>query len=468
MLKIKNIKFSYKESVVIDDISFGVPKGKLFCITGSSGSGKSTLLKIINGVVPEINGGELSGEIILDGVTLTSKDIFEKSSYISTVFQNPKTQFYCVDSTDEFAFPLENRNIPKDEIIKTITKYTQLLNTEKLLNQNIFTLSGGEKQLMAITSVLTMNNQVYLFDEPSASLDHNSIELFKNILINLKKEGKIIIIAEHRLYYLMEIIDTLVVLKEGKLNFYSNEFIQHQANNKFENKHDLRKFEPINIDELKKEKHYYQISMFNRKKRYELDCKLECINFVHNFNNKKIMELNYLGFSNEIYFIIGKNGVGKSTFIKKMSGILKGEGTLYYKNVEVKKRNAYISMVMQDVNYQLFTESVWDEISMVTTNSDKKKKILMDLDLYQKRDYHPHTLSGGEKQRLMVALAIASHKPIVILDEPTSGLCKKQMISVVKYLQDMKKQNKTIIVVTHDYEFIQACEGVVYEFLNDI
>ena len=125
-------------------------------------------------------------------------------------------------------------------------------------------------------------------------------------------------------------------------------------------------------------------------------------------------------------------------------------------------------MVMQDVNYQIFTESVWSEISIVSQDDAKKERVLKELMLYDKKDSHPQSLSGGEKQRLMIALAIVSLKPIVILDEPTSGLCKGQMASTVKYLQKMKEEGKTVIVITHDYEFIKECKGVVFEFLNTI
>lgn len=121
-------------------------------------------------------------------------------------------------------------------------------------------------------------------------------------------------------------------------------------------------------------------------------------------------------------------------------------------------------MVMQDVNYQIFTESVWREISIVSDDDEKKRRVLEDLSLYDKKDAHPQSLSGGEKQRLMIALAIVSDKPIVILDEPTSGLCKEQMMTIIKYLQKMKNEKKTVIVVTHDYELIDECGGVIYEF----
>ena len=123
-------------------------------------------------------------------------------------------------------------------------------------------------------------------------------------------------------------------------------------------------------------------------------------------------------------------------------------------------------MVMQDVNYQIFTESVWNEISIVSDDDIEKEQVLREFSLYNKKDSHPQVLSGGEKQRLMIALAIVSEKPIVILDEPTSGLCKEQMLSVIKYLKRMEKEGKTIIVITHDYEFIYECGGIVYEFVK--
>ena len=469
MFACRNLNLSYKGNKILKDIHFHIPEGTVFCITGESGSGKSSLLKVINGIIPEITEAEISGEIKLNDMRLNEMDIAQRSRYISTVYQNPKTQFYCVESTDELAFPLENRNLPKDEMVKIIKKYTELLDTEKLLNRNIFSLSGGEKQLMAITSVMTMDNQVYLFDEPSASLDHHSIGLLKKCIAELKRKGKIVIIAEHRLYYLKEIMDYLAVLKEGKLEMISVEDLDHDKICRLKETYALRSFEEIRKEELLSDNPCYQIQMLNKTKNGEKDKNiLKCKNIAQSFKNTTIMDIGEIGFSEGIYFIIGENGVGKSTFIKKMAKLLKGKGKSFYCGNEIKRSYEYISMVMQDVNYQIFTESVWSEISIVSQDDAKKERVLKELMLYDKKDSHPQSLSGGEKQRLMIALAIVSLKPIVILDEPTSGLCKGQMASTVKYLQKMKEEGKTVIVITHDYEFIKECKGVVYEFLNTI
>ncbi|MDY5111424.1 ABC transporter ATP-binding protein [Faecalicoccus sp.] len=464
MLSVINLGFSYNKNQVFKDINFTVYEGQCFVLTGASGSGKSTLLKIINGIIPEVNGGEIIGEVKLDGEILNDKSITDRSSYVSTVFQNPKTQFYCIDSTDELAFPLENRNIPKERILKSIEEYTRLLSTEKLLNRNIFSLSGGEKQLMAITSVMTMDNKVYLFDEPSSSLDHKSIELLKKAIIELKKRGKIVIIAEHRLYYLIDILDSMAILDNSEMAFFPKKELNNKRLYELQNKYLLRSIKEINKRHLATNQHR-KINVLNKEIMPEVsDVVLKCENFIQKFKVKKIMDIKSLTFSNGIYFIIGENGVGKSTFIRKLARLIKGTGKTLYKKEEIKRAYNYISMVMQDVNYQIFTESVWKEISIVSNDDGKKKRVLENLNLYDKKDEHPQLLSGGEKQRLMIALAIVSDKPIVILDEPTSGLCKEQMRIIIRYLQKMKNDGKTVIVITHDYEFINECGGMIYEF----
>ena len=188
----------------------------------------------------------------------------------------------------------------------------------------------------------------------------------------------------------------------------------------------LRSFEEIRKEELLSDNPCYQIQMLNKTKNGEKDKNiLKCKNFAQSFKNTKIMDIGEIGFSEGIYFIIGENGVGKSTFIKKMAKLLKGKGKSFYCGNEIKRSYEYISMVMQDVKL-----SDIHRICMVgnihrQSGRCKKERVLKELMLYDKKDSHPQSLSGGEKQRLMIALAIVSLKPIVILDEPTSGLCKR-------------------------------------------
>ena len=192
---------------------------------------------------------------------------------------------------------------------------------------------------------------------------------------------------------------------------------------------------------------------------------LLCKRFMVCYNRRPIVDIS-ISFPCGINFIIGRNGIGKTTFIRKLSGLSKGKGTSLFGDRKLSKNYEFVSMVMQDVNYQLFTESVWQELSIVSSDDVAKEKILRELNLYDKRELHPQILSGGEKQRLLIGMVKASDKPIIILDEPTSGLCKSKMMKMIDYLHEMEAQQKVVLVITHDYEFIHQCGGSVFEFVR--
>ena len=467
MLEFKNFSLAYenyegKENKIFDNINLSFEKGSINVISGESGSGKSSFIKIINGIIPEINNAKISGQVLFDGKNLFDDDITDRSQYISTVFQNPKNQFYCINSSDEIAFALENRNVKRDEILRKIDYYTKLLETDKLLDKDLLKLSGGEKQLVAITSVALMDNEIYIFDEPSASLDNNSIEKLKNIIKVLQEKKKIIIIAEHRLYYLKDILDKLFVIEDKKINSYKRE----EINETFIKSHKLRTINEIKKEDLNKLK-YIKKSFFD--KNYDDKKIIQCKNFYCKYkeNENVIFDFN-ISFDSGIYFLIGENGIGKTSFIRNLCGLNKKQkGDLYYESEKIKRSYEKISLVMQDVNYQLFTDSVYSEISIVSEDKALKEKILHELGLWDKRESHPQSLSGGEKQRLALGLALASQKKIILLDEPTSGLCLKNMKKLIGFLKEMKKQNKTIIIITHDYEFIKSADENILEFVNE-
>lgn len=463
MLKIKDFEIKYKEETIFEKANLEVRRGEIVVIGGKSGCGKSSLLKAINGILFETDGVQISGDIEFEGESILEKNISNRSRFVSTVFQNPKTQFYCINTTDELAFALENRNIKKDRILETIEEYTTKLNTDHLLDKNIFTLSGGEKQLVAITAVACMNNDIYLFDEPSASLDKQSIELLKDMLLKLKSMGKIIIIAEHRLYYLTDIMSKFVVLYNKNMNVFNMDNSKKSLLEEIVDKYELRTLKEI----VKKDLSNLEFNTIRLDHGDDEDKSglLKCEKFLAYYDKNKILDMS-ISFQAGINFIIGENGVGKTTFIKKLSGLLKGQGRSSFEGKKIEKNYEYISMVMQDVNYQLFTESVWQEISIASFNDDLKKRVLEELELYDKKDFHPQILSGGEKQRLLIGLAKVSNKPIIILDEPTSGLCRGKMMKIIDYLHEMKSLGKVIIVITHDYELIYKCGGKVYEFVR--
>lgn len=458
MLEVKNLKLKYENKVVFNDFDLEVNNGEIIVITGDSGSGKSSFLKLLNGIIKEFVDASVSGEILFNKENILNQDITKRSKYISTVFQNPKTQFYCINTTDEIAFGLENRNVESSEIKKTIKEYSNKLHVEKLMDRDIFKLSGGEKQFIAITACACLDNDIYLFDEPSSSLDEKSIIWLKKTILKLKQLGKIVIIAEHRMHFLKDIFDKLVLIENSTSKVYNRQTLEEIGYENFSKLHNLRSFFKANLENVE------TINILDGK-MHNYGKEILCKNYVINYGNKKISDFS-LNLSSGVTFITGENGVGKSSIIRKMAGLLKSHGESYYRNDKITKSYKYISFVMQDVNYQIFTDSVWSEISIVSDDEDKKNKVLKELGLYSKKDFHPQILSGGEKQRLMIAQARVSDKPIVIFDEPTSGLDKKQMLKIAEYLKEMTAEGKTIIVITHDYELINYCEGRTIKFIK--
>lgn len=464
MLAFKDFNLTYEgpsggKRSILKDVNLCLPKGSITVITGASGCGKTSLIQVINGVIPEIRPAKLSGELIFKGENLLQNSITDRSRTIATVFQNPKNQFYSVNSLDEMAFGLENRNVPREKILQTIDTYTKLLKTEHLLNRDLLKLSGGEKQLVAITSVAAMDNAIYIFDEPSASLDQEAIRHLRETLKTLKEMGKIIIVAEHRLYYLKDILDQLIVIEGQKAISYEKDAITEQ----FTARHHLRTLEEVTESDWQASK---LVDKCLNNPKGDDQGQLQCLRFCCHYKGKQepVYSCNF-SFDPGIYFIVGPNGVGKTSFARQLCGLNKeAKGEVYYKNKLVKDRSQLISLVMQDVNYQLFTESVESELSLVTEDGDKKERLLKELELWDKREAHPQSLSGGEKQRLALALTLASPKEVVVLDEPTSGLCLKNMEKLVGWLHELEGQGKTVIVVTHDDELIQLTQANIIRF----
>ncbi len=444
MLEINNLSLKIDDAVILDNINLTAKPGELIVISGRSGSGKSSLIKALNGIFPFHQNADVQGNILLDGVSIKDSDIQDRSDYLTTVFQNPNNQFYCVDSTDEMAFPLENRNIDRETILKTIDEHTKLLNTVHLKDKSLMALSGGQKQLVAITSVSVMNEQIYLLDEPSASLDQKSIEQLAFAIKKWKERGKIIIIAEHRLYYLKPMMDALIVIDNGKIVDRSS--------------CQLRSLEQITLAMLKAKHSYKRQHAFDKQCPFK---QMQFQNYRYSYEKQPVLDFNMSLDDKKITFIIGDNGVGKSTFLHCLCGLNKGfKGTTTLGNLTFKKKGyQHCALVMQDVNHQLFTESVYEEIKMACNDETEIDSILKELDLITKKDAHPMSLSGGQKQRVAIGNAWASHKKIIVFDEPTSGLCYLSMMSIKNILEKLKNDDKKVIVITHDYEFISCFDN---------
>lgn len=457
MVDIQNVDFSYpgvEGSGSLHQINFQVKPGECILLCGKSGCGKTTITKLINGLIPHFNQGNLQGDTIVEDMVVAQTPMYQISEKVGSVFQNPKSQFFNIDSDSELAFGLENNGVDPDIIRDRVAQAIKELEIENLQHRAIFSMSGGEKQSLAFASVYAMNPDIYVLDEPSANLDRGAIATLEREMKQIKAQGKSIIIAEHRLYFLADIIDRAILIVDGKIvrQFSREEFLQ--LSDEERRKMGLRTLRQKNPD-------YQMVTASGGE--------LEVKNLAYRDKKHTIFEnTTFSASSGDIVGVLGKNGAGKTTLMRCLSGLLReSQGKVSYqgKALKAKERNAACYMIMQDVNHQLFGESVWNECELSTNGNMQDSEIeqaLDEFDLLQLKDKHPMALSGGQKQRLAIVTGIVAGKKILIFDEPTSGLDYDHMCVVSQTLKQLASKGHIILVVTHDMEFLEiTCSQVI-------
>jgi energy-coupling factor transport system ATP-binding protein len=377
---------------------------------------------------------------------------------VGSVFQNPQSQFFNVDTTSELAFGCENLSLPVEEIWKRIDEARALFGLDDLLDRNIFELSSGEKQRIACASVYAAGPDVFVLDEPSSNLDAPSVEMLRRVLEQLKAAGKTIVVSEHRLYYLTELADRFIYLEDGRIvsEYTSGEL--HSMNPEALEQWGLR------TPDLQKLTRKVVSTVSSRREGETFEIK----NLRYRYGRNTALTIPSLSLRcGEITAVIGHNGAGKSTFAGCFCGILKHRGTVSRKGKALgrKERIGKSYMVMQDVNHQLFTESVLDELTLNIAEDRKANavNILEAMRLGALADTHPLALSGGQKQRVAVAGAVCAGKDLLVYDEPTSGQDYQSMIATCDLIRAASEEALLSLVITHDMEFIfNCCTSVLY------
>ena len=458
MIKLSNVSFTYANgSKGLKEINLEIKKGEVILLSGGSGCGKTTLTKLLNGIIPHYQAGRLEGSIEVAGMDIPNIPIYRTAAKIGSVFQNPKSQFFNTDTTSELAFACENLGVHPDDTIKRIKKVSKALSIEKLLNRNIFKLSGGEKQKIACGAAAAIEPEVFVLDEPTSNLDSEGIRNLRESVLYWKSQGKTVIIAEHRIYWITDICDRVVFLSNGEISsIMSGSDLRNKPTDELA-KMGVR---TGNLNSIS-----YSAGFSDDHKKW-----IDIRNFIYSYGKRfKAADISELKVpQGGVTALIGKNGAGKSTFCSLMCGLIRArksnvvmDGISY----TARQRLSLCYMVMQDVNHQLFTESVLDEVelSQKEEEGENVEEILKAFDLYELKERHPMSLSGGQKQRCAIASAVASGSKIVIYDEPTSGLDYIHMSEVAANIEKIKKTGRTQIVVTHDPELIlKCCDYVVH------
>ncbi|MBR4146013.1 MAG: ABC transporter ATP-binding protein [Lachnospiraceae bacterium] len=498
ILNVENLKFKYPktEKNVVDDVSFQVNEGEFVVLCGPTGSGKSTLLKLLK---PEISPlGEKQGHVKLfnEEIDRDIEDKKIKASRIGYVCQNPKEQAVTDKVWHELAFGLENMGVPQNAIGAGIAEMASYFGIEDWYEKRVDELSGGQLQILNLASVMVMNPDILILDEPTAQLDPIAASEFLMTLKKLNNDFALtVIIAEHRLEELISVCDRLLVMDGGKM--VSNGAVKDILNRMdpaseifdalpsayrvyrgLNNNKDTEP--PITIREgreylaeytHKKEKtytlpdrKYKDIITKTKDKKIAHDPALEFKDVSFRYARElpdALKDLNFSVEKGEIFCILGGNGSGKTTALNASAGLIKpyegsikvfGKKLKEYKNGSL--YNKCLSMLPQDVQTLFLHNTVREEFE-----SRKAMDRLKDFpfDISGIMDRHPYDISGGEQQLVALALVLITDPKIILLDEPTKGLDAYRKKNLAEILKTLKASGITIVTVTHDVEFAAMC-----------
>ena len=525
-IELSECSFFYKNAgcASIKNVSLKVPQGQCIVMTGQSGCGKTTLTRMVNGLIPLMYEGSTEGSTYILGKPILQWSIDELSSHVGSVFQNPRSQLVNLDVTSEIAFGCENVGIKRETILERVAKSASALNISNLLEKGTESLSGGEKQSVILASVYAVSPEIFVLDEPTASLDVSSMRKLAKTVSQLKSMGKTILISEHRLWWLEGIADRYIVLENGEVkgDYSWEEFLSIPTKDRIKwglraatleeiesfdacsrqsvssrndsshcdsNRGEIERNESntaatrtcetksvVNLSVDLKHDENDNVDITSQEcKQTDVTPALQAKGLVAGYR-KAPRVLNGLDFnlnSAQVVGIVGRNGAGKTTLMRCLAGLLKEkEGTVELENVAVRasKRAGRVFLVMQEPGYQLFSNSVDGELADALNANHKQKpknndsaieEIKRALDLDRFSERHPLSLSGGERQRLSIAAGLLSHADAMILDEPTSGLDYRNMQRIKACIEHLKNQGKGVCIVSHDYEFLcSTCDYI--------
>lgn len=455
MIKVQGLTVSYPQTNALNGVDFSAAPGEWVLVTGPSGCGKSTLARVLSGLIPQSIPAEVAGSVQIAGVDPLNQPVAETAKSVGMVFQNPSSQLFHLKVADEIAFGLRNLGLDAEEIDRRARWALESTGLEALAEKSPANLSGGQKQTVAIAAVLAMLPKVIVLDEPTASLDDQSIQRVMATLVGLREKlGITIVMVEHRLTAAMKYADRLVAMEDGRVVFDAP-VQQAYQNVELADRLGLRRFKEGTLSPWK------TMIQSNGKHASDAAPLLELKDVCAGYDGKQVLHQVDLELrAGDFTALVGPNGAGKSTLAMVAAGLLKPtSGKVMIQGGKRPRPGLDVSLLFQNPIDQLFTECVDEEIAFGPRNYgrfdlDQHRLTLEQADLMSLRERSPMTLSVGQQHRTGLGACVALRPRLVILDEPTLGQDWGHLQQLMNFLDDLSQSGMAVLLITHDYKLV--------------
>lgn len=482
MIKIERLAYRYltRDDFALRELSLNIKKGEFVLFTGPTGCGKSTLLKCLNGIIPHEALGEFRGNVWINGMNTREHPIRVLAQQVGLVFQNPDEQIFSTRVLDEVAFGLENLMTPPPEIRARVEWALAKTGMQEFIHRSTNALSGGQKQRLAVAAALALRPGTLVLDEPISQLDPAGAVEVLNVVKKLSEEGMTIILVEHRIHEVAAYADRVIVMDGGRI------VLDQPAERIGEHLHIFRRLglrlpgRPADLG----------VRSGTRTAGWAGSSPAFARTAAPAFRMKeKVIEVKDLWFSydgeknrpdkqwalkgiyldvaaGEIVSIMGNNGSGKTTLLHHLAGLIKTQkGSVTVAGKDTRRHNAYrladtVGILFQNPALMLSADSVEKEVTFGPKNlrlsredvRARVEKCLETMELKEMTDYHPQTLSGGQRLRCAMAAILAMQPPILLLDEPTSGQDILHVRKLMNFCRELTGKGRTVVFITHDHE----------------
>lgn len=501
-----SFRYSGAESDALRNIDLSIRPGECAVLTGESGCGKTTLTRAMNGLIPLVYQGFMRGDVTVNGKPITAWTSGGLAATVGSVFQNPRSQFVNSEVEAELAFGCENQGLPREEIARRVCESAQVFQIEQLLHRRVEELSGGQRQMVILASVYATHPDIFVLDEPTAALDVTSMRRLGQVLARLKASGKTIIVSEHRLWWLSDFADRVIVMKDGCVAgvLPAAEFGAVSFETRL--RWGLRAWRADEIDDAARQRfsdasasggsamsqgsafHGWESRITTERatgrgarpaslaeRGHEAQCATLATRGLRVSYRRRGTVIDGCDLdiaAGTAVGLVGANGAGKTTLARCLCGIQKeaaGTVELMGKALKAPQRAGVIYLAMQEPGYQLFEHTVARELDEAYRRGSSHALqacsvggLMDEFRLTHLAQRHPLSLSGGQAQRTSIAAGLLYGAQALVMDEPTSGLDYHDMASIARQINRLKQQGVIICIITHDYEFLcAACDAVI-------